>query len=251
MDRRVRAGMALELVGTQASNLLFHTGPDVVSSFSNVHNVLVLVHIFAVWKYAAFTLDHLLSRHVTRIALLPPAGPGGAPVAGAAGARAAGGAEPLTVLVETGPWSRRLELRPAAPEAAGPCLGLVVEVGALHVDRARGEVLDAAGLASVLAKDLRVTAEELVLDEAAARRALLAAGACAPSMEEITGDGLQWLADRPWLLGPLQWPGSAALVLLGYVAMAMGAGTVLLWTPLPGMLGWGQGPGRRRHAWGA
>ncbi|CAK0869826.1 unnamed protein product [Prorocentrum cordatum] len=173
---------------------------EAMSVFTDSANAMVALHVFVVWKYhhpRVFLRDALMARHVTRIALERPPpredptaslpgpvpdfnapcspGPPGGPAAGAAAAPApllaGAGAEPLAVLVETGPWARRLELRRPAPPgpAAGPegggaapegqrptPFGQLLQVGVLHVDRLGGETLDPAALRELLGGDLQI-----------------------------------------------------------------------------------------------
>jgi len=245
MRRRVQAGMALEFFGTQVSNLVFHDGMEVISTISDTSNFIMLLHLYVVWKYAAFTRDHLMARHVTRIALLEPRVPmteGGGCCAQHSRA-VLSVAEPLSVLVETGPWTRRLELMPGPGGATVP-LGQLVRLGGLHVDRAHGEVLDVAALEVLIEGGHYIASEELVTDVEAKERASIGNYEVPPLLQEDTSGAYQWMEQQRWLHGPLQWPGSRAMQLFGFTALAMGAGTVLIWlpVPLPGM-------GERKPRW--
>jgi len=290
LRRRVQFGMALEFFGTQSANLLFHDGFDVISTFSDFNNFLMILHIYVVWRYASTMRDALLARHVTRIAVLLPhalpaasterdAGRGKSGCARrgpsanteldagnsansseedvrgmdlatlqAAASSAVAAGQSLNVIVETGPWMRYLELHASgAPEQEGhaakaveakqvsPSLGDLVRLGALHVDRAGGEVPDADTLQRLLVRGHCIEAEKLHKDEALMREAYVSEHSVSPSLEGVSSESLQWLEARPWLHSLLQFHGSKAMNLFGSVALAMGIGTIFLWLPIPGI----------------
>merc|ERR1719203_1200642 len=116
------------------------------------------------------------------------------------------GSAPLTLLVQTGPWTRRLRLSPVAsaddathPQAAPPFSQLVA-LGALHLDRECGQVLDDASLEKLTASEaLRIHGEILTIDVARKRRAFVGEDTVSPSLEEVTAESLQWIAARPQL----------------------------------------------------
>mmetsp|Transcript_113592 Transcript_113592/g.316053 ORF Transcript_113592/g.316053 Transcript_113592/m.316053 type:complete len:211 (-) Transcript_113592:60-692(-) len=185
---------------------------------------VILLHIGAMWWYQGFTRDHLLARHVTQISFEKPISE----------VRAG---EAVVALVETGPWTRRLELRPPAPGAAETVpLGQLAQLGAVHIDEGRGEVLDRAALDLLMGSHLRLASEELRTDEEASRRAFVAGYEVAPLLQDDAEGMHQRLAELPNVLQrPLRWRGSSAMRNFGLAALAMAAGSVASWLP-PGAL---------------
>lgn len=226
LRRGVQVGMTLEFGGTQASNLLFHDGLEVISAISDMSNLLVMLHIWLVVRYAAVMRDALLARHVTRIAVLAPES-----------AESGQQAEPVLLLVETGPWARRIKLRsdPPTEDEVAP-FGQLLQLGALHVDQQRGEVLSSEVLQRLQRRDLHVHKEEIFIDSAAAQRTFMAEAATPPSLHGIPTEGLSWLEESSRMQQMLQWPGGIALKLFGGLCCLMGSGTVILWSPQTGPL---------------
>lgn len=238
MRRRVQLGMVVELVGSQAAKVLFHN-VDLTNfltlteqAMSNGNFVMAL-HLAAVWWYQGFTRDHLLARHVTRISFSKPLSkiPAG---------------EPVVAFVETGPWSRRLEFRPGPAQPASGTdddgagqlvpFGQLVQLGAVHVDEARGQVLDQAALGLLMSGQMHIASEEIVADEHKKRLAFVGDYEVTSLLQRDASGAYQWLADLPPALQrPLRWRGSSALWNFGVAALAMGVGSVAMWLP-SGML---------------
>eukprot|EP00929_Paragymnodinium_shiwhaense_P086414 TRINITY_DN46930_c0_g1_i1.p1 TRINITY_DN46930_c0_g1~~TRINITY_DN46930_c0_g1_i1.p1 ORF type:complete len:347 (-),score=73.29 TRINITY_DN46930_c0_g1_i1:204-1244(-) len=256
MRRCVQAGMALEIIGTQMSNILFHDAMEVYSPFSDMSNFMVMLHCIIVWKYGEFLRDAMLTRHVTGIAVKEAA----------ASSQDAAGTE-HHVMVESGPWRRLLLLRPAdypIVESSGPVsssssapvslpeepeshevydeaptvdemdrapFATLVQTGALHVDRAQATSLDGEALESLMDKSLIVAEEDVRSDVDALKTLHMNRSTLPWSLTNVHRDALQWFVDRPSIHHMLQWSGSRVLDGYSIVVLAMGGGTVILWWP--------------------
>lgn len=222
MRRCVQVGMGLEFFGTLLAKAFSHnidfTNFLSVSeqAMSNSHFVMVL-HLGAMWWYQGYTRDHLMARHVTRIRLEKPLSEIGAE-------------KPVTVWLETGPWTRRLEFRAGPGSGTMLNLGQLLRLGALHVDERRGEVLDSAALDLLTSGQMHIVSEELITDEEAKQRAFIGEYEVTELLQDDTSGSYEWLDDLPPILTrPLRWRGSSALRNFGIAALAMGGGSVVLW----------------------
>lgn len=248
MRRRVQLGIFLEISGTQAGNFLFHNSSTFLHDSSTFYfensAALLALHVWLMWWYHGFMRDALLARHITRIAICrPPA------VSDDSEPLIPGGAtdrETFAVIVETGPWTRHLELSSLrgasnvqnAVSAPGRkvSLGQVLRLGVLHVDRKRGDVLDAAALASLVDEDFLVTREEITTDVARLEAAYIHADRMVPFLQEAgahdsSGSSfLERLGKNAWLNRAFQLPGGPTLDGFGLVALAMGVGSVIVLT---------------------
>lgn len=267
LRRCVQVGMTLEFLGTQSANLFFHDNLEVISTFSDFNTFLVSLHIYIVWRYASLMRDALLARHVTRVAVLLPqalpnsdcklesgssaissegASPPSAALQAAMSEVVAG--QPLTIIVETGPWMRHLHLEAnsatqqgersaegSGDEESRPSLGDLVRLGCLHVDRSRGEVLDADALQRLLACGHRIASETLHKDVALMRQTYVSEHLVSPSLDGVSSEHLQWLDSRPYLHSLVQFNGGKAMNLFSVFALTMGLGTIYLWLPIPGI----------------
>jgi len=239
MRRRIQIGMALEFAGTQSANLLFHDGLEVISKFSDANHFLMFLHIYVVWKYSGFIRDAFMARHVTRIAIAETSSFEASVCSGSSAQKEATNqvarTEPFMLIVETGPWQRKLKLAPGSkegPSGDGLPFGRLTNLGALHVDPSLGEVIDASALEQLRsAQGLQIAAEDLFTDEVAKRRASVGQDTISPSLTDITAESLQWIDDRPWLHGATQWSGARLMDGFGWLALAMGVGTAFMWLP--------------------
>lgn len=239
MRWRVQAAIAIEIIGT---NVVHVVAPSIdygeflsasEQAFSN-GNFFMLLHCVAMWWYQGFTRDHLLERHVTRVALERPLSE----------VRAG---EAVVALVETGPWTRRFDLRPGeCPNGTVP-LGQLMQLGALHVDEERGEVIDRSTLELLQDRDcLHIAAEELLTDEGAKERAMVGTrlggsqlaralvGSYEPArmLQRDESETFTWLDNlHPVLQRPLTWRGSSAMRNFGLAALAMALGSVVAALP--------------------
>lgn len=253
MRRRVQVGATLEICGTQASNYLYHSDWNAyVVAMENFHfensALLLGVHVMLMWWYQSFLRDALLARHVTRIALVEGSQPSIAPPSGEAEAEAS--EKPIcTLLVETGPWVRRVDLmRPRAratsrgevdEHAAQIPFGAIVELGLLHVDRKRGELVDPEAFERLL-RDGLVGGEEITTNNIHADAAFVSRSSMLPFLADAgvslqsagAGDGssmLEKLKKNEWLHRTFQLPGGPCMVYFGNMALVLGAGTVAWW----------------------
>merc|ERR1712232_816541 len=158
MRRCTQFAIGIEILGSQCAKMIFQTVD--VTSFHSVaeqglvmNNFIMLLHSGAMWWYQGYTRDHILARHVTSISLDKPL------------ADVQFG-EPLIAHIETRPWTHRLELRPRSRDDVLP-LGRLMDLGAIHIDRNRGEVLDETALDLLLDDVMEITAEEISVDEEA------------------------------------------------------------------------------------
>lgn len=277
MRRRVQLGMAVEFAGMQVKNLYLACGSmgHFSTMFIENSNAIVAVHIFAVWWYAAFLRDALLARHITRISLVNPSAVD-APLAspGAAGSHSAGGfpahaevsgravaqaTEPIELIIETGPWERRVKLTMrcsslaesgdckvqsaqaagagdarsefAAPPEEQASLGELLSAGVLHVDQRSGEVLDESSFNFLMCSDLVVISEEVTTDVQAAMLAYVDTNRLATFLSDgADRESLQQLRSKPaWLRRAFLCSGGRFLDWYGVAALAMGVGSAALW----------------------
>eukprot|EP00931_Biecheleriopsis_adriatica_P092959 TRINITY_DN66717_c0_g1_i1.p1 TRINITY_DN66717_c0_g1~~TRINITY_DN66717_c0_g1_i1.p1 ORF type:complete len:291 (-),score=35.05 TRINITY_DN66717_c0_g1_i1:47-919(-) len=225
MRRRVQVAIFVEFFGSQfAKSFGRHfdfTNFLSVSEHAMANSTLVTVlHVGAMWWYQSYTRDHLMARHVTRIWLESP------------GPRPLENGVPLVVHVETGPWSRRLELRSRGVHIKTVPLGRLAQVGAIHIDRERGEILDNEALELVLSNTLHPVSEELHTDEDLKHDVGIGSYDVMPLLIEDTTGVYKWMADLPPLLQrPLLWRGSSVFRNFGFASLAMGFGSVLIWLP--------------------
>jgi len=242
MRRRVQLGITLEVLGTQVSNFVFHSSwEDYVHAMNTFHfensALLLGVHCILVWKYHAFLRDALLARHVTRVATTTLDSTEVDGVGDAA----------RVVFVETGPWTRRVELM--RPRVLGTMeevdvvgaqvpFGQLLQLGVLHVDSTRGEVVNATALEHLVRGDLVVGREEVTTDVPALLHVhvspekmmpFLADAGVSTSLEKRHESMLGRLGASAWLSRRMQFSGAWAMDAYGYLAIAMGLGTVLLW----------------------
>lgn len=223
MRRRVQAGMAIEFVGSQLEKVCFHSFDftnflSISEQAMSNNNFIMFLHLGAVWWYQGFTRDHLLARHVTRISLDKPLSEVNA-------------GEAVVCVVETGPWLRRLEFKPG-PSGTRVPFGHLVQLGAIHVDEERGEVLDRGALDLLVSGHMHIAAEELIVDENAKRHAFIGDYEVTDLLQDDDRGAYSWYVSLPPLLQrPMRWRGSAALRNFGIAAMAMGVGSLVLWLP--------------------
>eukprot|EP00928_Gymnodinium_smaydae_P025448 TRINITY_DN20259_c0_g6_i1.p1 TRINITY_DN20259_c0_g6~~TRINITY_DN20259_c0_g6_i1.p1 ORF type:complete len:375 (-),score=79.35 TRINITY_DN20259_c0_g6_i1:262-1323(-) len=263
MRRRVQLGLATEVIGTQVSNFLHHNSWEQwqqdFNTFYYENSALLLgVHVFMVWKYHAFLRDALLARHITRIAIEHPSSTAENKALPGPSTEAGNAPGMFTLVIETGPWTRRVLLGAPAtgtPKASAGAatpgagvlerradeegsaqgqqrLGDILQMGLLHVDRSRGEVVDEAALQRLLEGRHTVIHEEVTTDFAAVRQAYVSPDAMVPFLAEVdVGEDSAWgrIGNSAALRGALQWSGGRALDLFGKTALAMGAGSILLW----------------------
>jgi len=258
MRRRVQLGMAVEFVGTQVANLLMLSGggieiePSHTTFFIENSNAAVALHIFVVWRYAGFLRDALLARHVTRIALVRPSGNETPLLNNGEGVdaerTATGPSEGVELLVETGPWQRRVKLAPLAQattqssaqeglassddeeQHVEATFGQMLRSGLLHVDRDSGQVLDTQALEGLLEGQWRVVGEEVTTDVPSATRAFVDPNKLAGFLSDgADGAYLGRLLAKPWLHPVLQCRGSRLLDWFGLASLAMGFGSAAVW----------------------
>jgi len=222
MRRRVQVGMAIEFFGTPLAKLYYYGGLEAVSAFSTSSDLFMVLHIGVVWWYQSFTRDHLLARHVTRIALIEHKEQNGASATAPAS---------LRMIVDTGPWSRTLELRAGKNGTRVPFKHLV-RLGGLHVDRVQGRVFDDVILKHITDDELYVAHEELHVNEAEKHRLSIGDYAVTPLLQDDESGAYEWLDQIPLLHGPLQWHGSLAMRFFGLAALVMGIGSVIRWVPI-------------------
>jgi len=249
MRRRVQLGIFLEVSGTQLGNVMFHNADtfwnDSATCYFENSAALLAAHVGLMWWYHAFLRDALLARHVTRIALCRPPAVGGdsEPVVTPGGGT---DSETLAVLVETGPWTRRLELSSPPRTSDGKnavtvpgqkvSLGQVLRLGVLHVDRSRGDVLDHAALSRLVDEDFLVTHEEITTDVARLEAAYVHADRMIPFLHEAGAQDssgssfLERLGRNAWLNRAFQLPGGQTMDGFGLVALVMGLGSVVVLT---------------------
>lgn len=241
MRRRVQFGIALQVLGTQVVNFL-HTNTwetfyhaQETFYFENSAALLAL-HVLIVWRYQAFLRDALLARHVTRISRLE------SPLSLTAEGHAAQTlGEQVSVQVDIGPWSRRLDLVPRSPHPkdgredvdvrTGTPFGRLLRLGVLHADLSEGQVHDVELCQRLRFGDLVVANEELFTNVVAVRQVFVGENSAAPFLADTDGDSvLEQLEAHPRMHWLLQWNGGRIFDLFGYVALAMGAGTILIWS---------------------
>lgn len=250
MRRRVQLGIFLEICGTQVGNILFHNNwnqflHDSANFYFENSAVLLAFHVWLMWWYHKFLRDALLARHVTRIAVCRPSAVGGDSKHLVA-ARSATESETWAVVVETGPWTRRLELsfhrntsdsqNAVSAQGQQVSLGQVLRLGVLHVDWSRGHVLDTASLTRLVDEDFLVTSEEITTDVARLESAYIHVDRMVPFLEEAgardsSGSSfLERLGRNAWLNRAFQLPGGPTMDGFGLVALVMGLGSVVLLT---------------------
>ena len=186
MRRRVQLGIGLEVFGTQLCNYLNYS--DLIS-FAHAMNTcyfensagLLALHVAAMWWYYAFLRDALMARHVTGIAMSTPSVQSTYPGSDIPEVL---GVVNCMVRVETGPWTREIELsQPRINSKAEHDevdmlrtevpLASLFQLGMLHADQVRGEVFNPVTLDQVLNGNLVVGSEEITMDMFAVRRAFV------------------------------------------------------------------------------
>lgn len=251
MRRRVQLGIGLEIVGTQISNFLFHSDWNnyaiAMESFHFENSAALLgLHVFIVWRYHNFLRDALLARHVTSISIEHPA---------VSMESADSDARPpsAVALVETGPWTRRVELtqqlsgkRGDEVDAHGQTpFGRIFELGVLHADRARGEVVDTAGFERLLSDGMMIGKEAVATDMPRLHYMGMNTDRMVPFLvdagvqpaptpaEGETGETsvLERLQSSAWVQKSLHLPGGRMMDFYGFIALAMGVGSVMWWLP--------------------
>lgn len=251
MRRRVQFAMGSEFAAAQVANLYFLRGTmeyTATTLFIENSNAFLAMHIYAVWKYAAFLRDALLARHVTNVSVVVPS-PGMDALLAARGAPALGSSpgdeplrfevassiEPIVVLVQTGPWLRRLRLVAGADGGASSAnervsFGQMLGSGLLHLDREMGEVVDERSLEALLHAPLFVEAEDVTTDVDAAKRAYIGDDRLAMFLSEgVDAEQTQGLNKHPVARRVLRINGGRFLDGFGWLALAMGLGSVVLW----------------------
>jgi len=250
MRRRVQLGIALQVAGTQVSNFVFHSDWNAFMHAVNTFHfensaALLAVSVIAIWKYHAFVRDAFIARHVTRIAVEPSAsGKDSNPSCSGASSGQ------RVLLIETGPWQRRVTFttkkRAAAAslrdEVAAPGqtiqLGRFLNLGVLHADRRAGEVLNQELFHELLHEDLQVDKEEVITDMACAQQAFvspdkimpfLADAGVSESSEESEMSFMVKLEANAWYRQMCQIPGRSIMEFYGYFALVMGVGAIVIW----------------------
>lgn len=241
MRRRVQLGMVVEFLGTQVSNLMMaHAGRlDFSTYFVENSNAVVALHIYAVWKYAGFLRDALMARHVTRIALVQSPGVEALLGVGLGSATEASQvsdgtcpAHIVELIVETGPWQRRVKLVPVLKEGEidEVTFGQMLRAGLLHIDLRDGHVVNARALDCLRDGRWKVAAEEVTTDVLAAGRAFIDPEKMAGFMSDgADGEYIGRLLGQPWLQPILQGRGGRAFQWGGMGALAMGFGSAFVW----------------------
>jgi len=143
--------------------------------------------------------------------------------------------EPIVVLVQTGPWLRRLRLVAGADGGASSAnervsFGQMLGSGLLHLDREMGEVVDERSLEALLHAPLFVEAEDVTTDVDAAKRAYIGDDRLAMFLSEgVDAEQTQGLNKHPVARRVLRINGGRFLDGFGWLALAMGLGSVVLW----------------------
>jgi len=251
MRRRVQAGAALQIVGTQFSNYIgYHDWNHFIVAMETFHfensAVLLAVSVFAIWQYHAFLRDALMARHVTRIAIAAPATPA---LASAIEEIDEIELPVCEVLIEAGPWTRRVELlRPRAASTTDKQidmtgsqipLGRLFQLGLLHIDYSRGHVIDEAAFESLMHDGLVLGKEVVYTDVAYANYAFVTQDSMLPFLSEAgvsgtSGDGkgstVEELQKYEWINRTFQLNGGKVMTYFGNLALCMGVGAVAVWT---------------------
>eukprot|EP00928_Gymnodinium_smaydae_P091339 TRINITY_DN75048_c0_g1_i1.p1 TRINITY_DN75048_c0_g1~~TRINITY_DN75048_c0_g1_i1.p1 ORF type:complete len:289 (-),score=26.03 TRINITY_DN75048_c0_g1_i1:176-1042(-) len=222
MRRCTQAAIGLEIVGSQAAKLLFHHGDVGLHTLAEqdmvMNNFVMLLHCGAMWWYQGFTRDHILARHVTSISLEKRY-------------EHVNDGETLMAYVETRPWTHRLEMRARTRHDAVP-LGKLAELGAIHIDKRRGDVQDQKALDFILADDTEIIAERISLDDSAKAVASVGNYEVTDFLQEDPSGTYEWLGSLPPLIKrPLQVDGRYAFWNFCFLAPAMAIGSVLLFLP--------------------
>lgn len=248
MRRRVQVGAALQITGTTFFNFLHHSDVNAaMHALSTFHfensAVLLGVNIIVLWKFQEFLRDALLARHVTRIAFADdiPLGIAGESCEGAE-------APAYGLIIETGPWTRRVELiQPRAEGAVGDELdkegsqvpiGKLLQLGLLHVDRKRGEVMDEQAFESLMSSGLVVGTEEITTDIDHGKYAYVSVDSLLPFLNEAgvsghsqfeSGTIMDKLQNNEWMNKHFQLHGGLAMTSFGNLALCMGIGSIVMW----------------------
>jgi len=120
------------------------------------------------------------------------------------------------------------------PRAERVPFGELLQLGVLHVDRGRGEVLDAAAFERLLNGGYVVAQEEVTTDMDLLHYAFIAPDRMVPFLSEAgTAEGsgpsfLQRLSNNAWLHRTFQLPGGPVMDFFGNLALGMGVGSVVM-----------------------